>query len=92
MHGYVVGEHGDSEVLTWSWMSAACPEYVRTCGIDLSAEKQQEIDDAVRNAAYEIIEGKGATYYRGSAERIVDVIGHDRALLTVCAPKRRSSK
>lgn len=92
VHGYVVGEHGDSEVLTWSLVDVGglpLREYVRTCGIDLSAEKQQEIDDAVRNAAYEIIEGKGATYYGiGSAlAHIVDVIGHDhRALLTVCAP------
>ncbi|MFP4394418.1 MAG: L-lactate dehydrogenase [Anaerolineales bacterium] len=92
VHGYVVGEHGDSEVLTWSLVDVGglpLQEYVRTCGIDLNAEKQQEIDDAVRNAAYEIIEGKGATYYGiGSAlAHIVDVIGHDhRALLTVCAP------
>lgn len=92
VHGYVVGEHGDSEVLTWSLVDVGglpLPEYVRACGIDLSAEKQQEIDDAVRNAAYEIIAGKGATYFGiGSAlAHIVDVIGHDhRALLTVCAP------
>jgi L-lactate dehydrogenase len=49
---------------------------------------RREIDQKVRNAAYSIIEGKGATYYGiGSAlSRIVDVILHDqRSILTVCA-------
>jgi L-lactate dehydrogenase len=48
------------------------------------------IDDQVRKAAYEIIEGKGATYYGiGSAlAHIVEVIGYDhRGLLTVCTPE-----
>jgi L-lactate dehydrogenase len=44
------------------------------------------VDDGVRNAAYSIIEGKGATYYGiGSAiAKLVDVILHDqRSILTV---------
>jgi len=43
----------------------------------------------VRNAAYTIIQGKGATYYGiGSAlARIVKAILHDqRAVMTVCVP------
>jgi L-lactate dehydrogenase len=47
-----------------------------------------QIDENVRRAAYQIIVGKGATYYGiGSAvARIVDVLLHDqRAILTVCA-------
>ena len=46
----------------------------------------------MRRAAYQIIAGKGATYYGiGSAvARIVDVLLHDqRAILTVCSPDRR---
>ena len=59
------------------------------CGIAFDRDIRQRIDDGVRNAAYQIIEGKGATYYGigGALARIVDVINHDhRALLTVCNP------
>ncbi len=89
VHGYVVGEHGDSEVLTWSLVSigvAPLNEFSRKCGIGLGAEMREEIDQQVRKAAYRIIEGKGATYYGiGSAvAHIVDVILQDyRAILTV---------
>jgi L-lactate dehydrogenase len=92
IHAYVVGEHGDSEVLTWSQVTVggmALDEFVRQRGVDLGAEKRAYIDERVRRAAYHIINGKGATYYGiGSAlARIVDVILHDqRAVLTVCSP------
>jgi L-lactate dehydrogenase len=89
VHGYVVGEHGDSEVLTWSLVSVGgipLQEFGRQQGISLDEETKDAIDDSVRNAAYHIIEGKGATYYGiGSAlARIVDAILSDqRAILTV---------
>jgi L-lactate dehydrogenase len=47
------------------------------------------IEKQVRNAAYRIIDGKGATYYGiGSAiTRIVEIIlGNQRSILTVCTP------
>lgn len=92
VHGYVVGEHGDSEVLTWSVVDVGglpLADYARMRGIDLGPAVRQAIDDQVRNAAYEIIDGKGATNYGiGSAlAHLVEVIGHDhRGLLTVCTP------
>jgi L-lactate dehydrogenase len=92
VHAYVVGEHGDSEVLTWSLATiGAMPleSFARLRGIDLTEAVRQDIDGKVRRAAYTIIGGKGATYYGiGSAlARIVDVILHDqRAILTVCTP------
>lgn len=92
VHGYVIGEHGDSEVLTWSLTAVAglrLDEFCRVRGTTLSAEQRAEIDQRVRRAAYHIIQGKGATYYGiGSAlARIVDVVLHDqRAVLTVCSP------
>jgi L-lactate dehydrogenase len=91
VHGYVVGEHGDSEVLTWSLVSiglAPLREFSRNCGIELDEETAQRIDEQVRKAAYRIIAGKGATYYGiGSAvAHIVDSLLHDyRAILTVSA-------
>jgi L-lactate dehydrogenase len=92
VHAYVIGEHGDSEVLTWSLaMIGGMPleGFARLRGIDLSESVRQEIDSRVRGAAYTIISGKGATYYGiGSAlARIVDVILHDqRAVMTVGVP------
>jgi L-lactate dehydrogenase len=92
VHAYVVGEHGDSEVLTWSLATVggmALEAFARRRGVDLSGAVRQDIDVKVRRAAYTIIGGKGATYYGiGSAlARILDVILHDqRAILTVCTP------
>jgi L-lactate dehydrogenase len=92
VHGYVLGEHGDSEVLTWSLVTVGgmpLEEFCRLRGVQLDAGERQRIDHEVRGAAYAIIEGKGATYYGiGSAlARIVEVILNDqRAILTVCTP------
>jgi L-lactate dehydrogenase len=92
VHGYVVGEHGDSEVLTWSLVTVGgmpLADFCRQHSITLDAALRQEIDRRVRHAAYHIVEGKGATYYGiGSAlARIVDVILRDqRSILTVCTP------
>ncbi len=92
VHGYVVGEHGDSEVLTWSLVTVGgmpLEAFARMRGVDLSDAVRRDIDEKVRRAAYTIISGKGATYYGiGSAlARIVDAVLHDqRSILTVCAP------
>ncbi len=92
VHAYVIGEHGDSEVLTWSLATIGgmpLESFARLRQIAITDELRQEIDQKVRRAAYSIIRGKGATYYGiGSAlSRIVDVILHDqRAIFTVCAP------
>jgi L-lactate dehydrogenase len=91
VHAYVIGEHGDSEVLTWSLATVSgmpLEEFARLRGIDLSGEVREDIDRKVRGAAYTIIGGKGATYYGigSSLSRIVDVILHDqRAVMTVGA-------
>ena len=90
-HGYVIGEHGDSEVLSWSLATIAglsLSEFGEERGVELDDAARATIDDQVRRAAYRIIEGKGATYYGiGSAlARIIDVILHDqRSVLTVCS-------
>jgi L-lactate dehydrogenase len=91
VHAYVVGEHGDSEVLAWSQASIAglsLDEFASVHGKPLSDAERRQIDENVRRAAYQIIAGKGATYYGiGSAvARIVDVLLHDqRAILTICS-------
>ena len=91
VHAYVLGEHGDSEVLAWSQASIAglsLEEFAKVHGKPLTDADRKQIDENVRRAAYKIIAGKGATYYGiGSAvARIVDVLLHDqRAILSICA-------
>jgi L-lactate dehydrogenase len=93
VHGYVIGEHGDSEVLAWSLTTIGViplDDFCRTQNIQLGDATRQAIDQKVRRAAYSIIEGKGATYYGiGSAlARIASAILDDqRAVLTVCSPR-----
>jgi len=91
VHAYVVGEHGDSEVLVWSSAKVGgvlVNEFCDHIGCVLTEEVRARIDDGVRRAAYRIIEGKGATYYGIGAgiSRIVRAIrGDERAVLTVSA-------
>jgi len=93
VHGYVLGEHGDSEVLAWSTTTVGTIPLDRFCamrGFALDDEKRAAIDESVRRAAYHIIDGKGATFYGvGSAlARIVSNILWDRrAIMTVCTPR-----
>lgn len=92
IHAYVLGEHGDSEVLPWSLVSVGGIPLTEFCTgreISICEDDYEVIDEKVRRAAYHIIEGKGATYYGiGSAiARITEVILQDeRSLLTVCTP------
>jgi L-lactate dehydrogenase len=92
VHGYVLGEHGDSEVFPWSLVTVGgvpLEEFCRQWDICTDEAVKADIEDQVRRAAYKIIEGKGSTSFGiGSAlTRIVEVILRDqRALLTVCTP------
>jgi L-lactate dehydrogenase len=89
VHAYVLGEHGDSEVLAWSSGKVGgvpLEEFAMQIGRPISHEDRARIDDGVRQAAYRIIEGKGATYYGIGAgiARIVRAIGDDEgAVLTL---------
>jgi L-lactate dehydrogenase len=89
VHGYVIGEHGDSEVVVWSRATVAglpVAEFCEQRGSDCDSQMQAEISEQVRRAAYEIIERKGATYYAiGLGVRhIVEAILRDQnTVLTV---------
>lgn len=91
VHAWVLGEHGDSEVLCWSSASVgAIPveALARQHGRPLTHERRQAIDQGVRGAAYKIIAGKGATWFGigGGITRIIQAIAADeRAVLTVSA-------
>lgn len=91
VHGYVVGEHGDSEVVVWSSATVAgmpVKEFCAARNIIWSDEIQRSITENIRTAAYQIIKGKGATYYGIGAvlANITERIVRDqRAILTVSA-------
>ena len=92
IHAYVLGEHGDSEVLTWSSVTISgipLDEFCELRGLSICSDDKSMIEDQVRYAAYRIIDGKGATYYGiGSAiARIVEIIlRNQRSIMTVCTP------
>jgi L-lactate dehydrogenase len=57
VHAHIIGEHGDSELPVWSHTNVAGSE------IELNEEDRNYIFRNTRDAAYRIIEAKGATYY-----------------------------
>jgi len=59
VHGYIIGEHGDSQFPVWSSVNIAGTPIAER----LSEDRKQAIAVEVRDAAYEIIKAKGATYY-----------------------------
>ncbi|MHC1681936.1 MAG: L-lactate dehydrogenase [Clostridiaceae bacterium] len=89
IHTYIMGEHGDSEIATWSLTTIAgmsMDQYCNTLNCDCGNKKKLEIHEAVKNAAYDVIQRKGATYYAVALaiKRIVEVILRDEnSILTV---------
>ena len=87
-HTYVIGEHGDSEVAAWSISNIAgmtMQEYERAAG-KCSEKDLQRMHLEVKNAAYEIIEKKGATYYAialAVARITACIAGEENSVLTV---------
>ena len=82
IHAFIIGEHGDSELAVWSSANISgvdLYDYCRITGISDPAAVLRQIYESVRDAAYSIIEGKGATYYGiGMAvRRIAEAIVRD---------------
>ncbi len=91
IHAYVLGEHGDSEVLAWHGATVGSVPLVRFAaelGRDLGDDVRARIEEGVRRAAYRIIAGKGATWYGVAAAtaRLLQAIRDDeQAVFTVSA-------
>lgn len=92
VHAYVLGEHGDSEVLHWSGANIgnlALSNFAAQVKCSITEDVKQRIDDGVRNAAYRIIKGKGATWYgigAGMATIAKAIISDEHCVLTCSSP------
>jgi L-lactate dehydrogenase len=84
VHGFIIGEHGDSEVPVWSLTNIAgmrLADYTRHNNANCSPEEMDSIFTRTRDAAAQIIERKGATYYAIGAGlmRITEAILRDQS-------------
>ncbi|MBT2757024.1 L-lactate dehydrogenase [Mesobacillus foraminis] len=90
VHAYIIGEHGDTELPVWSHTSIGVKQLdtVLEAKNDLNKESLEDIFVNVRDAAYHIIERKGATYYGigMSLVRITKaILNNENSILTVSA-------
>jgi L-lactate dehydrogenase len=78
VHAHIIGEHGDSELPVWSHANLAGSEII------LSKDDKEELFHNTRDAAYRIIEAKGATYYALALDRICTaILKNEAAVLNV---------
>jgi len=89
VHAYIAGEHGDSELPLWSSAiigAAPLSDWRNAEGRGLNDADEERIADEVKNAAYSIIAGKGATNYAiglAGARIIEAVLRDENAVLPV---------
>ncbi|CAM2911903.1 L-lactate dehydrogenase [Erysipelothrix tonsillarum] len=89
IHANIIGEHGDSEIATWSLTTVAgltIDQYCENVGIEFNDETRKKVTHDVKTAAYEIIDRKGYTNYAVALAitRIVNAILRDEnSILTV---------
>jgi L-lactate dehydrogenase len=92
VHAYIVGEHGDSELALWSLANIAgvrLPDFVGANGQGYDQAALDRIFDQTRNAAFEIIKRKKATYYAiglGLLAIVEAVLRDQHTVLTVASP------
>jgi L-lactate dehydrogenase len=84
VHAFIIGEHGDSEVPAWSLANIAgmqLQDYCRANCREYHAEIFEQIFTQTRDAAYQIIQRKGATYYAvaNGLLRIIEAILRDQS-------------
>jgi L-lactate dehydrogenase len=89
VHAYIIGEHGDSEIPIWSLANIGGVRLQEFAPLQNKQYNQAEMDKlfiSVRDAAYEIIKRKGATYYAiglGLVSIVETILGNYRSVLSV---------
>ncbi len=85
----VVGEHGDSSVIDWTSVSVgglALDDFCKQMKMPMPQTTRNTIEHRVRNAAYDIIRGRGATWDgigSAAADLLRCIINDERRILTV---------
>ncbi len=82
VHAYVIGEHGDTEMVPWSNATLG----LSNINEFLNDDEKKELEERVKNMAYDIIQKKGNTSYGiGMATtRITNaILGNENAILTI---------
>ncbi len=79
VHGYVLGEHGDSEFVAWSNVNVSSIPIKKL----LTKKKMDGIEKRTMRAAYEIIQRKRATYYGIGVviTEIVEAVLNDKKMI-----------
>ena len=92
VHAFIVGEHGDSELALWSLANIAgvrLPDFVGGNGQGYDPAALDLIFNQTKNAAYEIIQRKRATYYAiglGLLTIVEAVLRNQHTVMTVSSP------
>lgn len=84
VHAYIIGEHGDTELPVWSHADIGGSPILDSVASD--KDKLDEIFVNVRDAAYQIINRKGATYYgiaMGLVRLTKAILHNESSILTV---------
>ncbi|MEH6940396.1 L-lactate dehydrogenase [Bacillus sp. JJ722] len=88
VHAYIIGEHGDTELPVYSHVNIGAKPLAKALEtkVDYKLEDLDEIFVNVRDAAYRIIDCKGATYYgiaMGLARITKAILSDENSILTV---------
>lgn len=89
VHAQIIGEHGDTELPVWSHANIAGQPLKEI--IESNPEEKSKVEDIfvqTRDAAYDIIQAKGATYYgvaMGLSRITQAIFRNEDAVLTVSA-------
>ncbi|GAA1855687.1 L-lactate dehydrogenase [Microbacterium koreense] len=91
VHAYIVGEHGDTEFPLWSKATIGTVpilDWVTPRGDRMTKDELDQIAIDVRDAAYKVIQGKGATNYAIgiTSARIIEAILKDEHAVMPVSP------
>ncbi|MEN6595385.1 MAG: L-lactate dehydrogenase [Clostridiaceae bacterium] len=83
IHGYIIGEHGDTQVPVWSATQIAGQSvdvYCRSMSIPFGDAEKEEIVTLTKNGGAEVIRLKGATYFAiaGIVENVIEAVIKDK--------------
>ena len=89
IHAYIIGEHGDSEIVAFDSATVSGVPLNKMCelkGHFNHGEAEEDIAEKVKKSAYDIISKKGATYFgiAMSVQRICEsIVRNEKSILPI---------